>query len=633
MGRDRRTRRAGRTAAAPAPSRVPSERVLLACLLLTAAPLVVYAQVWTHEFVGLDDLGYIVNNPDVTAGLTARGVVWAFTTGQEGNWHPLTWLSHMLDVQLHGVRPGPHHLTGLAFHVANTLLLFGVLKQMTGKLGRSAVVAGLFALHPLHVESVAWASERKDVLSTLFWLLTMWAYVGYVRRPAVGRYGLTLALFALGLMAKPMLVTLPFVLLLLDVWPLGRSTGKTDGPSPGPSFIDRRAALRLVTEKVPFFALTLISSVVTFLAQQRAGAVAELHEHPLGARVANALLSYVGYLGKTFWPAGLAVMYPFPRSPSPWWVWGSLLMLAGVTGVVVRAASRSPYLAVGWLWYLGTLVPVIGLVQVGSQSMADRYTYVPLIGVFIMLAWGMPDLLARWRHRDVALPAVAGLALAACAVLAFVQVGYWKNSTALWTRAIAVTTDNFLVHYQLGTHLSKRGQSRDAVDHYREALRINPRYVAAHNNLGFALAGLGQHDDAIGHYTEAIRLLPTYPEARNNLALALAAQGKLDEAIREMREAVRIAPGRVESHFNLAALLRKAGQLPDAARHYSEGLRLQPGHADAHYRLGLVLVEQGSLDEAALSFERAVRLDPGFLRARRALDDLRRRPRPGPDAR
>jgi Flp pilus assembly protein TadD len=604
-----------------------SERTLWICLVLTLATLGVYGRVWTHEFIGLDDFNYIVRNPNVAGGLTASGVAWAFTTGYEGNWHPLTWLSHMLDVQLFGLGPGPHHLVNVLLHIASTLLLFGVLQRMTGHAWRSAVVAGLFALHPLHVESVAWAAERKDVLSTLFGMLTLWAYVTYVRRPSRGRYLAALGLFAVGLLAKPMLVTLPFVLLLLDFWPLGRASGRADvagGAEDGP-LIEGRAALRLVAEKLPFLALTVVSSVVTFLVQQRAGAVAELEGYPMGHRVANAVVSYVAYLGKTFWPTALAIIYPYPPSLPAWSTLGSLALLIGVSVVAVLWARRHPYLPVGWFWYLGMLVPVIGLVQVGSQAMADRYTYMPSIGVFIVLTWGGHDLLARWRYRHIARPAAAALALLVCAIVAGVQVGYWKSTASVWARAIAVTRDNFLVHYHLAGHLVQNGQTREALPHYVEALRINPAFMAARNNLGVTLASLGRIDEAIGHYTELIRLHPTYAEARNNLASALAGQGRNDEAIRELQEALKIAPDDAAVHFNLAALYRKTGRLTDAVRHYSAGLRSRPTYAEGYYRLGLVLAEQGRVDEAVRQMETAVRLEPGLQRARRALDEIRRR--------
>ena len=474
----------------------------------------------------------------------------------------------------------------VVLHVASTLLLFGVLRRMTGTLERSAVVAALFALHPLHVESVAWVSERKDVLSTLFWMLTLWAYVAYVRRPGPGRYATPAALFALGLMAKPMVVTLPFVLLLLDFWPLGRA-GTGDRP-----LIDRSKAVRLVMEKIPFFALSVVSSVITVVVQRREGAVGDLETFPLGRRAANALVSYATYLLETFWPTRLAAIYPYPHSVPAGRALASLVVLVAVTAIVLYGARRHRYLPVGWFWYLGTLVPVIGLVQVGIQSMtADRYTYVPLIGIFILLAWGLPDLLARWPPRRIVLPVATGAAVLVCALLTALQVPHWKDRHAVWSRAVAATTDNHLAQNNLGNVLVEAGRAREAVAHYVEALRIKPDYADAHNNLGLALARLGQVDEAIAHYAEAVRLKPAHVDAHVNLALAFAGQGRADDAIREWQEVVRLAPGEAKFHYALGAQLDRAGRSEDAAR----------------------------------AFEAAVRLDPGSGRARRALEELRAR--------
>ena len=641
----RRRRQANRTADEPrtiAARSAFSVRTLWMCVLLIAVDLAVYAPVWRHEFTDYDDPVYITQNPQVSGGLTWRGVVWAFTTTHAANWHPLTWLSHMLDVELYGVSPGPHLLTSVVLHVASTLLLFGALQRMTGQAGRSAVVAALFGVHPLHVESVAWAAERKDALSTLCWMLTLWAYVAYVRRPQLGRYLGVGALFALGLLAKPMLVTLPFVLLLLDFWPLRRlSPGTGSG-----------ATLGVVTEKLPLLALSVASSLMTFVAQARGGAVGELEAFPFGQRIANAMVSYVVYIGKTVWPTSLAAFYPLRDLPPLWTIAGALALI-GASVAVIRAARRAPYLPVGWFWYLGTLTPVIGLVQVGSQRMADRYTYVPLIGLFIVLAWGIPDLLARWSYRRIALPVAAGLAIVTCALIAGRQVQFWKNSEALWTHALQVTTDNHIAHNKLGDVRAAQGRLDAAVTHYTEALRISPGFMEVHNNLGVVLARLGRADEALTHYTEALRsapssvdahnnlgniltargrvdegiahylealrLRPDFVAAHNNLGVALARTGRSDEAIREFLEALRIKPDYGDAHFNVAAMLARKGQLTEAARHYRETLRSNPANAEAHYRLGLVLRDQGNIEDAARHFEAAVRLNPGLEKARQAL--------------
>jgi Flp pilus assembly protein TadD len=441
-----------------------------------------------------------------------------------------------------------------------------------------------------------------------------------VRRPGTGRYLGVVGVFAAGLMAKPMLVTLPFVLLLLDVWPLGR-LGATRGvgePSGAAWSLDVRAASRLVIEKLPMFALTVASSIVTYIVQERSGAVGTLDAFPLGQRVANAVVTYVAYIGKMFWPAGLAVIYPYPETLPAWWVIGGALALLGVTAVVVWGSRRRPYLAVGWFWYVGTLVPVIGLVQVGLQSMAaDRYTYVPLIGLFVMLAWGIPDLVARWPEGRRAMPVVTGLAIAACVVVATLQVRHWRDSEALWTRAVEVTHDNHRAHNDLGNILGAQGRVDEAVAHYTEALRIKPDFVEAYINLGNLRATQGRVDEAIARYADALRIRPGFAAAHNNLGFMLATQGRADEAIAHYEAALRASPDFVEAHRNLGIALAAQGSVDQAMREFREAVRIKPDDAEAHYRLGLLLADQGKVEEAARHFETASRLDPRFQRIRR----------------
>jgi len=594
--------------------------------------LIVYAPVWHHDFVNYDDYQYVSENADVSGGLTWHGVWWAFTTGAAANWHPLTWLSHMLDVQLYGLSPGPHHLTNLLFHIANTLLLFGLLHRMTGALGRSAFVAGLFAVHPLHVESVAWVAERKDVLSTLFWMLTLSAYVAYVQRPRLRRYLVVLLFFALGLMAKPMLVTLPFVLLLLDFWPLGRMSQEPDPAGRwAPSRNWRATVVPLVWEKLPLLALAVASSIVTFVVQRRGGSVVSLDAIPLNLRLANALVSYVAYIGKMLWPARLAVLYPYAQSLPRWEIAGAFLGLIIVSVAAIRGGLRHPYLPVGWFWYLGTLVPVIGLVQVGPQAMADRYTYVPLIGLFILVAWGVPDMFVHWPLGSKALPVAAGLVISACAIAARGQVQYWESGTALWTHALEVTTGNYVAHTDLGVVLARQGRTDEAIREFREALRIKPGYAEGHNKLGRALAGQGKLDEAIAHYSEALRTDPAFAEARNNLGLALIGQGKPDEAIREFREALRIKPDSAEVHNNLGVVLAEQGKADEAIREFLEALRIEPDDAEAHNSLGIAMAKRGRTDEAIRQFLEALRIKPDYPEARRSLEYLTSRGKsPGP---
>ena len=459
---------------------------LILGIAITLLTLALYWRVQGHGFLHYDDYQYVVDNPHVRHGLTRQGVLWALTSGYASNWHPLTWLSHMLDCELYGLNPQGHHLNNLLLHIANALLLFRLLLRMTGALWRSAFVAALFALHPLHVESVAWVAERKDVLSTLFWMLTLGAYLRYRERPTGTRYLATLFLFALGLAAKPMLVTLPFVLLLLDCWPLGRM------PSP-------RSLLPLVREKAPFFVLAALSSVITFWVQSHWGAV--VLSIPLKERLANALVSYVGYGAKMLWPVNLACFYPHPLDGLPLWqAAGALLLLAGVTVAVVRAGRRLPYLAVGWLWYLGTLVPVIGLVQVGAQAMADRYTYVPLIGLFVMLSWGAGSLAAKGPLPKIATAALSAALLAALLPLTWSQISHWKDSETLFAHALEVTDRNLLAHNNLGNALARQGRLEEAEFHLVEALRLRPDYAAAQNNLGILRLRQGRFEEAAGHF-------------------------------------------------------------------------------------------------------------------------------------
>jgi Tfp pilus assembly protein PilF len=582
----------------------------------------VYASLGHHGFVSFDDGDYVSENPIVARGLTWHGVWWAFTTGYASNWHPLTWLSHMLDVQLYGLDPGPHHLTNEFFHIVNTLLLFGLLQRMTGALGRSAFVAGLFAVHPLHVESVAWVAERKDVLSTLFGILTLWAYVAYARRPGVRRYLAVLLLFALGLMAKPMLVTLPFVMLLLDFWPLGRLT---QGPNPASRSIPIGARWpigTLVREKLPLLALAALSSIVTFVVQRRGGAVMGLDVIPIRLRVANALVSYVAYLAKMLWPARLAVFYPYFGSLPGWWVAGAILGLVAVSAAVLWVGVRRPYLPVGWFWYLGTLVPVIGLVQVGSQTMADRYTYVPLIGLFIMVAWGVPDLLIRWPPARIALPAAAGVVILGCAIAAQAQVQYWESSTALWTHALEVTAGNDVAYNNLGNVFAKQGKLDDAIAEYSEALRIKPGYAFAHNNLGRVLANQGKVSEAVEHYSKALRIEPDYADAHNNLGIVLADEGKLDEAIAHYSRALRTKPDFADAHNNLGIALAKLGRADEAIREFQEAVRIKPDYPEAHNNLGIVLASKGRVREAIAQYSEALRIKPDYQQARRSLEEL-----------
>jgi hypothetical protein len=478
--------------------RRPPERFVLA-LLLSVATLAVFARVIGFEFVNYDDPLYVSANLHVQEGLTLEGVRWAFTTFNAANWHPLTWISLMLDASIGGPDPRLFNLTNLILHLANTLLLFFFLERITGRPRRSAVAAALFAIHPLHVESVAWVAERKDVLSTLFLLLTLLAYAGWVKRPGPVRRFAVVLLFALGLLAKPMLVTLPVLLLLLDAWPLRR----------------KEPWRRLVLEKAPLGAMSIATGVVTFVAQRHSGTMGSLAGYPLGVRIANAIVATATYLGQAIWPTRLAVFYPHPgASLAASMVAGSAVVLAALTFWTIRVRRSRPYLLFGWAWYLVTLAPVVGIVQVGWQARADRYTYLPLIGIFLGVVWALAD---RFADRPALLSSLAGAVLVMLGIGAFVQAGWWRDSETLFRHALAVTDDNAVAHNNLGTALLRRRLLSEAEGHFAEAVHINPLYAEAHSNLGVALGRQGKIGEAILEFERALELQPDYPDARRNL--------------------------------------------------------------------------------------------------------------------
>jgi Flp pilus assembly protein TadD len=574
---------------------------IIAVLFLAVITAAAFWQVLDHEFINFDDDVYVTQNRHVQAGLTSKGAIWAVTNTEAGFWIPLTWLSLMLDGQFYGLNPCGYHLTNLLLHIANTLLLFLVLTRMTGALWRSAFVAALFALHPLHVESVAWVSERKDVLATLFWMLTMGLYIRYTACPGIGRYLLCLLFFALGLMAKPTLVTLPFVLLLLDFWPLGRfraSHARQQRKSTGLNH-QSPPLVRLILEKAPFIALAGISCFLTFVAHQRLGAVAPPGSVPLQASIANALVCYAGYIGKMIWPHNMAVFYPHPVGVPVWQAAGAGLLLVCVSLVAVRAAQKRPYLIVGWLWYLGTLVPVIGLVQAGSQAMADRWTYVSLIGLFLIIAWGLDEVVARCRLPDILVVVFAGVLLSVLIACTRLQVQRWHNSTTLFEHTLNVAADNHLVRSNLGNALARQGRLDEAIVHFSEALRIKPHDAEIHNNIGNALAAKGNFDKAIAHFSEALRIKPDHAGMHYNLGRTLARQGRLDEAIAHFSEAVRINTEFAIAHNNLGIALARKGRLDEAIAHFSEALRIDPNFVVARRNMGTASQELGKPDNDA----------------------------------
>lgn len=608
---------------------------VLLCLLLIITTLLVYGQVSLHSFINLDDNLYITDNQYVRAGLSLKSIVWAFGYTDISYWHPLTWLSHMLDCQVFGLNAGMHHVVNLVFHIANCLLLFFIMKRITGDLMRSAFVAALFALHPIQVESVAWAAERKNVLSTLFLLLTLLAYVRYTERPDLYRYLMVMAIFALGLMAKPMLVTLPFVFLLLDYWPLGRfkrtlqdeDNGGVSGKSTKTGYYDTaimpttvkisilpqypiRQFFQLVWEKIPFILLTTIPIYLTISSLKHHGIVISTGILPMKLRLANALVSYISYLEKMIWPHKLSVFYPYPDILPLWRVFGSGMVLLCITLLAIRLSARRPYLIVGWLWYLGILFPTIGLKQAGLwPAMADRWAYVPLIGIFIIIAWGVPDLLFRYPHRKKGFIAITAIIFPALMIDSWIQTGYWQNSITLFEHALKVTSNNAAAHVKLGEVHSSQGLDAEAIRHYTAASRIDPDNASVHNNLGLVLAGQGLTGKAIDHYYEALRLNSKLEGVNLNMGAALVANGRINEAIEHYFEELRLNPDDAQSHNNLGIALHKLGRTAEAIQHYDAALRNAPDFDQAHVNLGIALVDIGELEAGAVHFAEALRIN------------------------
>ena len=579
-------------------------RRLLPAVLLAAAVAAVYAPVAGFDFMALDDPMYVSQNRVVLDGLTPSGVVWAFTTGENSNWHPLTWLTHMADATVYGLWAGGHHLTNVLLHAAASILLFVLLHRMTGAEGRSLFVAAAFAVHPAHVESVAWISERKDVLSAVFWFLTTIAWVRWTEAPSPRRSAAAVGCYALGLMAKPMLVTLPFTLLLLDYWPLRRT-----GDEPG------RRLTALLREKAPLFLLAGASSVITFFVQRGGGAVTTLEALPFGRRLANAIVSWAGYLWKLVWPVDLTLFYPMPEAIPLWKIAGSLALLAGLTAIAWRARSRQPWLAVGWLWYLGTLVPVIGLVHVGEQALADRYTYIPFVGLFIAIAWGAAET-ARSLSLPRAVPAVAGgLVIVALLPLAFGQAGTWRNSETMFVRALAINPDDWLAHRMLGALRAISGAHEEAMQHFEAVIRLRPGAYDAHDALGATLLALGQTEAAKKHFDAALAIKSDDPDGHFNTANVLAAEGRTDEARRHYELALQFRDPFVQCRINYGLLLARLGRLDEAREQYGAALRADPGSADASYNMGNLEQRRGRYEEAIRWYERALLLRPDFAEA------------------
>jgi protein O-mannosyl-transferase len=602
----------------PAPSPTSRHTPLIVAALLAVLVLFVFAQVRRHDFLNYDDPIYVTANPVVQRGLTADGIGWAFRS-LDFNWHPVTWISHMLDVELFGLDPGRHHLMSVFIHLASVVLLFFVLHRMTGFLARSAFVAALFAIHPLHVESVAWLSERKDVLSALFLMLTLWMYADYARTRSKAKYVLALLFFILGLMSKGMLVTLPFVLLLLDYWPLKR--------------FDAEPRTRLIVEKIPFFALIVPSIAMTVIAQRAVGAVAT--SHPLPTRLANAITSYGAYLWKSVWPAGLAIPYPWRTSISPLAVGIAAIALLAITAYVFVNREKNRALFTGWFWFVGMLVPVIGLIQIGSQSMADRYTYLPHIGLFIAVVWVIADAVPLDTRQVLATVGVVVIAL--FAFIAARQTTHWRDSIALFTRATTVTERNSIAHMNLGTALQDAGNGDGAFEQLQKSVEADPTSSDALVKLARVEMQLGRNDEAAAHlqkaqptaetlallatvrndhataiaqYEKAVAADPTSAGLRNDYAAALARAERNDEALAQYREAMRLAPNLYDPRMNIGALLTRLNRIPEAREAFTAAAAIRPGSPEPYVYLALLNANSGRIDLALMSVESAAAIDP-----------------------
>ncbi|MDP2725260.1 MAG: tetratricopeptide repeat protein [Syntrophales bacterium] len=622
---------------------------IIICLLLVIVTLTAYWAVQSYDFVTFDDPVYVTENHHVQSGLTRKNLNWALLSLEAGFWHPLTWMSFLIDFDLYGLNPGGYHWTNLLWHIANTMLVFLVFMRMTTKLWQSAVVALLFALHPLHVESVAWISARKDVLSTFFWLLTMLIYIEYAAHGGKKRYALTMLAFICGLMAKPMLVTLPFVLLLLDYWPLGRY--------PEHFSSDHRKMMRLMMEKGPFIILGIASIILTFFAERQVGAIKSLDTFPWDIRLANGLISYTGYLGKMLWPSGLSVFYPHPGM----WPFGLVILSASLLGLisllVFRLRKNYPYLIIGWLWYLIVLAPVIGIIQVGLHASADRYTYVSALGIFLMGVWGVADILDKCRCPKMFAKVIMTAMTLLLIILTRQQASYWQNSVTLYKRAIEVTTGNYVALNNLGAALLSSGQPAEALTAINAALHLKPDFAQAYNNMGIAYRLSGQHEAAVKSFLRAIEFKKNFADAHYNLGntdfnmdnvdaairvyrkslelhplqavrvhialgLALARQNNLPEAVSECHKALALMPGSAEAHNVLGMLLAQQGKYREAMQHYVQAVESKPDFADAYNNMGIILALFGKHQEAEILYKTALRIRPGYKEAEKNLQVL-----------
>jgi tetratricopeptide (TPR) repeat protein len=593
---------------------IPSQKraVALTCALLALVTFAVYWHVDHNDFINYDDNLYITENARVAGGLTWTDVKWAFTTGHTGYPHPLTWLTHQLDCQLYGNWAGGHHLTSLAIHVANAVLLLLFLWRTTRRVWASAFVAAVFALHPLHVESVAWIAERKDVLCGLFFFLTLHAYASYAKESSPRYYVMALLFFVAGLFSKAMIVTLPFVLFLIDIWPLGRlecATSKGNGTRSS-------TVLRLIGEKLPFLLLAIVWSVITLIVAKQAGALARIENVGASTRIANAVVSYAIYIWKTFWPQNLNLFYPYSRH-LPWLtVVGSVALLVVISLICIKRRSSSPFLLVGWFWFLGMLVPVIGVLQAGAQARADRFTYLPQIGLILALTWAVSDLSKSWPRRRTLLASTAAIALSLLVWRAWDQTAVWHDSESVWRNALAATTANYTAHVQLCDALLGKGRIEEAIAQAEMAVRIQPNGAEGHSNLAIALLKKGDTENALLHLQRALEIKPNRPKLHYNIATILAEKGQIDEAIVHYEQELEIQPQFAEAHNNVGTALLRKGRLDDALVHFEKALAVSPGSAKVHYNIAVVLVRKGQPLGAVDHLQKALQLDPSNADAR-----------------
>ena len=641
--------------------------VISISILIVVPAIIVYWQVKDHGFITFDDQLYVYENPYVKNGFSLESVKWAFSieASEGAYWHPFTWLSHMLDSQLFGLDPGMHHLVNLSFHIVNILLLFFLLNKLTGSLWKSAVVASFFGLHPINVDTVAWLAERKNLLSTSFWMLTILAYFYYLKSPNVFRYMVIVICFVLGLLSKPMLVTLPFVLLLLDYWPLSRITfdysshegnGSISG-SPIVSGSTQKIALRLVLEKIPLLILSFASIFISFVSYHTKESLDYAPTVPMLIRIENAVVSYLEYITKMLWPNKLTFYYPYPSMVPLWKLFVALIVLTAITTAALRLIRKSPYFIVGWLWYIGTLVPVLGIVQGGLwPEFAERWAYVPLIGLYIIIAWGIPDILRNSHYKKVALASSVFIVLLLLMFKTYEQVGYWKNSKTFYTYAIQVNNDNFIAHNNLGNIYLKEKNINGALIQFSEALRARPEYIPSRINMALALYNLGKRNEAIVQlkqaammkpddsniyyclggillsnkqfnqakklYLKTLHLNPSNYQAHYYLAYILTITGNIDEAVFHYREALRINPFFAEAYFNLGIIESSRGSLTKADYYFSKAVQIDDTYAEAHFNLGIILIDIKKTDEAIVHLVKAVKLKPDNMAYRETLGNV-----------